>query len=72
MCLSLSLEKYMTTKFNPKSFSVTAIAHPHTYVNKMVLGSQQGALQLWNLRTNKLIYAFKGWGSPVTAIVQVR
>jgi len=63
-------ELYMQTKFNPESFAITAIAHPHTYVNKMIFGSKQGKLQLWNIRTNKLVYSFTGWSSPVTTIVQ--
>ncbi|XP_012945406.1 WD repeat-containing protein 36 isoform X2 [Aplysia californica] len=63
-------EQYMQIRFDPAAFSVTAIAHPHTYVNKMILGSQQGTLQLWNIRSNRLIYSFAGWNSPVTAIVQ--
>lgn len=25
--------------------------HPSTYLNKVLLGSRQGALQLWNIRT---------------------
>uniref|UniRef100_A0A0B6Z6J4 Uncharacterized protein n=1 Tax=Arion vulgaris TaxID=1028688 RepID=A0A0B6Z6J4_9EUPU len=65
-----SIEKYLQLRFDPTSFSVTAIAHPHTYVNKILLGSQQGTLQLWNIHTNKLIFSFPGWGSSVTAIQQ--
>ena len=44
--------------------------HPSTYLNKILLGSQQGQLQLWNIRTNKLIYTFTGWGSPVLVLSQ--
>lgn len=25
--------------------------HPSTYLNKVLLGSSQGALQLWNIKT---------------------
>ncbi|GBM39833.1 hypothetical protein AVEN_45791-1 [Araneus ventricosus] len=42
------------------NFSISAIVHPSTYLNKILLGSLQGSLQLWNLRTNKLIYTFDG------------
>ncbi|BFY99565.1 hypothetical protein BsWGS_02605 [Bradybaena similaris] len=63
-------EKYLQVKFDPAAFSVTAIAHPHTYVNKILLGSKQGTLQLWNIHTNKLIYSFPGFGSSVTTIEQ--
>ncbi|KAI8786613.1 WD repeat-containing protein 36 isoform X1 [Biomphalaria glabrata] len=61
---------YLQTKFDPESFSVTAIAHPHTYMNKVLLGSEQGTLQLWNINTNKLIYSFDGWGVSITVIQQ--
>lgn len=65
-----SQEQYLQIKFDPSAFAVTAIAHPHTYVNKFLLGSKQGTLQLWNINTNKLIYTFEGWGSSVTVIAQ--
>lgn len=42
--------------------------HPPTYLNKMLFGSQEGTIQLWNLKTKKLVYGFKGWGSPVLCI----
>jgi U3 small nucleolar RNA-associated protein 21 len=44
--------------------------HPDTYLNKIVLGTREGQIQLWNVATKKLIYTFQGWGSPVTCIVQ--
>lgn len=45
-----------------KKFTVTAICHPYTYKDKVLLGSEQGGLQLWNLKTSIRIYKFKGWG----------
>lgn len=65
-----SQEQYLQLKFDPLAFLITAICHPHTYVNKILLGSQQGKLQLWNIKSNKLVYSFDGWGSAVTAIQQ--
>lgn len=65
------VEQYLQVRFDPSSFLVTAIGHPHTYINKILLGSQQGTLQLWNIHSNRLIYSFTGWGAPVTAIEQV-
>jgi U3 small nucleolar RNA-associated protein 21 len=44
--------------------------HPHTYLNKILIGTAEGELQLWNLKSNKLVYRFKGWGSAVTCIEQ--
>lgn len=34
-------------------FLPTALAHPPTYLNKVVIGSEGGALQLWNVRTGR-------------------
>lgn len=33
------------------SFTATSLMHPATYLNKVLVGSQQGELQLWNIRT---------------------
>ncbi|XP_055378028.1 WD repeat-containing protein 36 [Condylostylus longicornis] len=52
----------------PNEFLVTALAHPPTYINKMLLGSEQGDMQLWNIKENKLIYTFNGRGSKITVI----
>ena len=46
------------------------MCHPATYLNKVVLGSRQGRLQLWNVRSRALVYEFAGWGSGVTCIEQ--
>jgi U3 small nucleolar RNA-associated protein 21 len=34
------------------------VVHPATYVNKVVLGFDNGIVELWNIRTKKLIYTF--------------
>ncbi|KAL6074501.1 putative u3 small nucleolar rna-associated protein 21 [Balamuthia mandrillaris] len=52
------------------SFHTTALLHPDTYLNKVLLGSEEGSLQLWNIKTRTLIYSFAGWGSPVTCLEQ--
>ncbi|GAM24765.1 hypothetical protein SAMD00019534_079400 [Acytostelium subglobosum LB1] len=51
-------------------FTITSIVHPQGYFNKVLLGSQQGKMQLWNLKTCKLIYTFNGWGASVVSLVQ--
>ena len=33
------------------SFTATEIMHPATYLNKILVGSREGELQLWNIRT---------------------
>ena len=64
------LELYGEIHFNLSSFQITSAVHPSTYLNKILLGSQSGELQLWNIRTNKLIYTFSGWGSRVMCLAQ--
>ena len=40
--------------FDP-SFTATSILHPATYLNKVVVASSQGSLQLWNIKTKCVI-----------------
>lgn len=51
-------------------FTVSAICHPNTYLNKVLLGSSQGSLQLWNLKSAKRVYTFSGWKSPINVLEQ--
>lgn len=44
--------------------------HPNTYINKILIGSEQGKLQLWNVRQGKLIHAFSGFNSKITVLEQ--
>ncbi|WFD33760.1 rRNA-processing protein utp21 [Malassezia cuniculi] len=50
-------EIVQTIEFAP-SFTASAIEHPATYLNKIVVASTTGDLQLWNVRTGSLIHAF--------------
>jgi U3 small nucleolar RNA-associated protein 21 len=54
----------------PEDFSVTTITHPNTYLNKILFGSNEGTLQLWNIKSMELIYKFKGWGSSIICVQQ--
>eukprot|EP00040_Diaphanoeca_grandis_P002848 m.22878 g.22878 ORF g.22878 m.22878 type:complete len:897 (+) comp13988_c0_seq1:127-2817(+) len=56
--------------FDPSYFTVSAISHPSTYLNKILLGSRQGRLQLWNIKTKKMLFEFTLEDSPVTVIEQ--
>eukprot|EP00730_Choanoeca_flexa_P004159 TRINITY_DN11617_c0_g3_i1.p2 TRINITY_DN11617_c0_g3~~TRINITY_DN11617_c0_g3_i1.p2 ORF type:complete len:323 (+),score=69.83 TRINITY_DN11617_c0_g3_i1:33-971(+) len=56
--------------FDVMQFTLTTMLHPSTYLNKLLLGSQQGVLQLWNIRTQKLIYTFNSLNSAVTCLEQ--
>lgn len=49
----------------------TVFLHPHTYVNKILVGFASGRMQLWNFNTERLIYEFsKGPEHSVTALAQ--
>lgn len=50
-------------------FTPSCIMHPDTYLNKVILGSQDGSLQLWNISTKKKLYDFKGWKSSICCCV---
>ncbi|XP_004530020.1 WD repeat-containing protein 36 [Ceratitis capitata] len=61
-------EVYLELQFNAEEFLITALTHPPAYLNKIVLGSQQGMLKIWNIKENRLVYTFAGEGSKVTSI----
>jgi len=63
-------EAYLEMQLNNDSFCITAAVHPATYVNKILLGSSQGMLQLWNIKSNKMLYEFSGWEKGVTILKQ--
>ncbi|KAL4591371.1 hypothetical protein LXL04_004332 [Taraxacum kok-saghyz] len=50
-------------------FTPSCIMHPDTYLNKVMLGGQDGSLQLWNISTKKKLYEFKGWKSSICCCV---
>ncbi|KAI0062315.1 Utp21-domain-containing protein [Artomyces pyxidatus] len=43
--------------FEP-GFTATHMLHPATYLNKILVGSSDGSLQLWNIRTQTCIHQF--------------
>ncbi|KAJ8984723.1 hypothetical protein NQ317_004987 [Molorchus minor] len=61
---------YLELKFNPKSFNITAVLHPSTYINKILFATEKGEMQLWNINNAKLIYSFKSWGATITCLTQ--
>eukprot|EP00981_Chlorochromonas_danica_P014054 scaffold7245_cov197-Ochromonas_danica.AAC.14 len=38
---------------------IRAVYHPATYLNKLVFGFEDGGLELWNIRTQKLLHTFR-------------
>ncbi|XP_057214990.1 WD repeat-containing protein 36 isoform X2 [Triplophysa rosa] len=65
-----SEDTYLQISFDKVSFEVSAVMHPSTYMNKVLFGSSHGSLQLWNVKSNKLLYTFPGWASAVTVLEQ--
>uniref|UniRef100_A0A383VCR0 Small-subunit processome Utp21 domain-containing protein n=1 Tax=Tetradesmus obliquus TaxID=3088 RepID=A0A383VCR0_TETOB len=49
-------------------FEPSCMAHPDTYINKVVIGGTDGSLQMWNFKTQQLVHSFKSWGSPVRCL----
>ncbi|PPQ63266.1 hypothetical protein CVT24_006791 [Panaeolus cyanescens] len=47
-----------TITFDP-SFTAKSILHPATYLNKVIVGSVQGDIQLWNIQTQTCIHRFE-------------
>lgn len=45
------------------------MAHPDTYLNKVVVGSQEGKLQLWNFATGKMLYEFTSLGDAAVRCI---
>lgn len=42
-------------------FTPTCMVHPDTYINKVVIGSEEGRLQVWNFSTGKMVFESSGW-----------
>lgn len=54
--------------FDNDEFKITAICHPPTYLNKIVLGSEQGVLQLWNIKKCSLVHTFQSFDSKINVL----
>ncbi|KAG7447991.1 Utp21-domain-containing protein [Guyanagaster necrorhizus] len=39
-------------------FTATSILHPATYLNKVLVSSSQGSIQLWNIRSHTCVHRF--------------
>jgi U3 small nucleolar RNA-associated protein 21 len=42
-----------------KGFTATSILHPATYLNKVLIASSQGDMQLWNIQSKQCIYKYE-------------
>lgn len=65
-----SEQVYTEQQFDAETFLISAVLHPSTYVNKILLGSRQGTLRLWNVARGALVHEFAGWQSAVTVLEQ--
>ncbi|KAJ2804265.1 rRNA-processing protein utp21 [Coemansia helicoidea] len=63
-------EVFTEIEFESESFRVTAVVHPSTYVNKIVVGSAQGTMQVWNVQSRRCLYEFKSFGCGIACMVQ--
>ncbi|KAL7728122.1 hypothetical protein ACLKA6_002260 [Drosophila palustris] len=59
---------YLDVPFKADEFQITALAHPPTYINKVVLGSQQGQLKIMNIKKNSILCTINRHQSRVTCI----
>lgn len=62
-------EREMLARVGDPSFQPSCMAHPQTYLNKVVVGSSDGRMKLVNIVTGKTIYEFASLGSSVETIV---
>lgn len=62
-----------SAKFKIEMFNPSVLMHPLTYGNKIMFGSTQGMLQLWNMDTGSFIHHFDHWKPHrINAITQVK
>lgn len=61
---------YLDIPFPVDKFKITAIMHPSTYLNKILIGSEQGEMQLWNIKSGKHIHNYKAFESPIMVLEQ--
>lgn len=52
----------------PARVSPVALAHPPTYLNKVVVGDSSGCFSVVNLRSRKVLYRSRSLGSPIACL----
>ncbi|KAJ2994757.1 hypothetical protein HDV02_001333 [Globomyces sp. JEL0801] len=67
---NLSSNSYHASLPLDPAFSPAILLHPSTYVNKVLIASSDGHLQLWNIRNMKLLFSFPKFSHPITSLVQ--
>ncbi|BGP25126.1 rRNA-processing protein utp21 [Rhodotorula toruloides] len=65
---------YATLEF-PTGFTATKMIHPSSYLNKVVVGSKEGEIAVWNVRTGSCIHTFPSstlaGSHPASAITSI-
>lgn len=56
--------------FHKNYFDVSCLMHPATYLNKILLGSKQGSMKLFNVRSLDVVFQFSGWNSGIVVVEQ--
>ncbi|KAL2312413.1 U3 snoRNP-associated protein Utp21 [Schizosaccharomyces pombe] len=66
-----SVPELHTTFLPNTNADITSLLHPSTYLNKILLGFSDGALQIWNLRVSKRVHEFQEFfGDGITSLTQ--
>eukprot|EP00667_Euglena_gracilis_P002145 EG_transcript_2146 len=64
---TLQYTRHCTVVF-PPGLSCNAVCVPATYVNKVLLGSEQGCLHLFNIRTGEHLHQFKPFDCSIRSL----
>ena len=56
ICLLTTVTGLQATIQFDSDFTATTMLHPSTYLNKVLVGSSQGSMQLWNNKTQYALY----------------
>ncbi|KAI8834318.1 WD40-repeat-containing domain protein [Chytridium lagenaria] len=65
---AVELESVDNIVLSDSSFVFDRLLHPNAYLNKVLVGSQDGLLQLWNIHSKKMLFQFPSFDSPITAL----
>ena len=60
----------VTGKGSSAAAKISAWMHPTSYLNKLVLGDEEGSLFILNVRSGKCVHRFPPLGAAVTALAQ--
>ncbi|KAJ3345716.1 hypothetical protein HDU83_003771 [Entophlyctis luteolus] len=61
---------YVKTMSFDAHFEITTFIHPSAYLNKIVVASSDGRLQLWNFESLTMLHEFPSLSCAITALAQ--